>query len=215
MATRSAPQPSGDEGEHLRGGPVQPLGVVDEADHWPVVGMLGQLLRRARPTKKRSGGRPGLRPNAVSSASRCGAGSRSRPSRSGCENWCTAAKGSSISDSIPTTRTTWQSVLPERRSRAARSCRCRPRRGGPAHGSPPPGQPADGRRARRTHECGRAGLPGLSAVTSATPCRHPPTGRQPSIDPPRQDFPDVRRCPGVDQCSTGREAHAPHRMVGD
>jgi hypothetical protein len=43
-------------------------------------------LRTARPTKKRSGAGPGLTPNAVRSASRCGGGRRSRRSSIGAHN---------------------------------------------------------------------------------------------------------------------------------
>ena len=73
-------QPPGDEREHQRGGPVEPLGIVDHAQ------------QRARPRPPRPAGsarrrRPGsgpgdrrrCRPNATCSASRCGAGRRVEP----------------------------------------------------------------------------------------------------------------------------------------
>ena len=59
----------------------------------------------ARPTRKRSGGGPTPRPNAVARASRCGAGRDGTRSRKGRQICCSPAYGSSISDSTPTTRT--------------------------------------------------------------------------------------------------------------
>ena len=53
----------------------------------------------ARPTKKRSGGSPALRPNAVLSASRCGPGSASSRSSIGAHSCCSPAYASSISAS--------------------------------------------------------------------------------------------------------------------
>ena len=61
-------------------------------------------LRTANPTRKRSGGGPAVRPNAVLSASRCGVGRCSRRSSIGAHSACRPAKGSSISDSTPAAR---------------------------------------------------------------------------------------------------------------
>ena len=65
-------------------------------------------LSTARLTRNRSGCAPELKPNAISSASRCGAGSPSRPSSSPTHSWCSPANGSSISHSAPTARHTRQ-----------------------------------------------------------------------------------------------------------
>ena len=59
---------------------------------------------------------PRSMPNAVRSASRCGAGRSSRRPSIGAHNWCSVAKASSISDSTPAARST-------RQSRAACSAR--------------------------------------------------------------------------------------------
>ena len=62
-------------------------------------------LSTARPTRKRSGGGPALRPNAVLSASRCGLGRCPSPSSIGAHSACRPANANSISDSTPASRT--------------------------------------------------------------------------------------------------------------
>ena len=61
-------------------------------------------LRTDNPTRKRSGGGPALRPNAVASASRCGPGSCPRRPSIGAHSACMEANASSISDSMPAAR---------------------------------------------------------------------------------------------------------------
>ena len=61
-------------------------------------------LRTASPTRKRSGGGPALRPNAVLSASRCGPGRCWRRPSIGAHSACRPANASSISDSTPAAR---------------------------------------------------------------------------------------------------------------
>ena len=39
---------SRDEREHLGRGPIQPLGVIDEADHWLRFGVLGELAQQGQ-----------------------------------------------------------------------------------------------------------------------------------------------------------------------
>jgi hypothetical protein len=76
--------------------------------------------RAASPIRNRSAAGPALRPNAVRSASRCGAGRRSRRSSIGAHSWCSTANASSISDWTPTARTTRQpGACPARYSNSA------------------------------------------------------------------------------------------------
>ena len=74
-------------------------------------------LRTANPTRKRSGGGPALRPNAVLSASRCGLGRFRRRPSIGAHSACRPANASSISDSMPAARAI--------RHPSAASVRCR------------------------------------------------------------------------------------------
>ena len=51
-------KPPRDEGEHLGRGPVQPLGVIDEADQRPRVGELGELAQQGEPHEEAIGRLP-------------------------------------------------------------------------------------------------------------------------------------------------------------
>ena len=77
-ADRFCLQPPRNEREHLRRGAIEPLLVIHHADQRLLLGHVGEQAQTARPTKKRSGAGPGLRPNAVCSASRCGPGDARR-----------------------------------------------------------------------------------------------------------------------------------------
>ena len=46
---------SRDEGEHLGRGAIQPLGVIDEADHRPRLGVLGELAQKGQPHEEAIG----------------------------------------------------------------------------------------------------------------------------------------------------------------
>ena len=94
-------------------------------------------LRTASPTRKRSGGGPALRPNAVLSASRCGLGSCPRRPSIGAHSACSPANASSISDSTPAARAIRHPSAAPDSAAAGRSCRPPPRRAGPAPGSGP------------------------------------------------------------------------------
>ena len=76
-------QAAGDEPEHLRGGVVEPLQVVDDAQQRLLSATSASSVSVARPTRKRSGGAPAARPNATSQRLRCGGGSAPTRSSSG------------------------------------------------------------------------------------------------------------------------------------
>ena len=84
------------------GRPVHPLHVIDKADDRTLLSRPDNKLSTASPTRNRSGWVPELKPKAVSNASRCGAGKRSRWSSSCTHSWWRPANGSSISHSAPT-----------------------------------------------------------------------------------------------------------------
>ena len=71
-------QAAGDEPEDLRRRLVEPLRVVDDADQRLLLGDLGEQRQRGEADQEPVRRRAGARPNTVASASRCGAGSRSR-----------------------------------------------------------------------------------------------------------------------------------------
>ena len=77
---------AGDEAQDLRGGAVEPLRVVDDADERLLLGVRGEERQRGEPDRNGSGAGPALSPNTVASASRCGAGRRSRRSRNGAQS---------------------------------------------------------------------------------------------------------------------------------
>ncbi len=94
MPTRLRPEAAGDERQHLRRGAVDPLLIVDQAQQRQ---LLCHVRQQARVPPGRSGtGRvpsPNSCPNAVHSASRCGAGRRSSRSSIGAHSWCRPANG--------------------------------------------------------------------------------------------------------------------------
>ena len=69
---------AGDESEDLCGGLIEPLRVIDDADERLPLGDRAKRVSVASPTRKGSGAGPTFNPKTVASASRCGAGSRSR-----------------------------------------------------------------------------------------------------------------------------------------
>ena len=75
-------EPPGHERQGPRGGDVEPLGVVDDAEKW-LLGRLGQQPEDRQATRNRSGAGPELSPNATSSASCWGCARRSSGSRNG------------------------------------------------------------------------------------------------------------------------------------
>ena len=119
-------------------------------------------LSTASPTTNRSAGAFAPSPNAVSSASRCGPGSRPTRSSIGAHSWCRPAKGSSISYSTPAA---WPRRQPDARSSAYFSSADFPIPASPrmtSTGSRSPGRrPAVGR-APRARRLGRAAHPGRS-----------------------------------------------------
>ena len=64
--------------QHLRGCVIQPLGIVHDANRAAPPRLPTSSVSTASPTRNRSGAGPPLTPNDRRSASRCGAGSRSR-----------------------------------------------------------------------------------------------------------------------------------------
>ena len=95
-------QPARDEPEHLRGGVVEPLAVVHDAQQRLLLRQRPQA-GRAWPARRGSGPahRRSARPSATRSASLLRPGSTSSRSSSGAHSWCRPAYGSSISDSTP------------------------------------------------------------------------------------------------------------------
>jgi len=63
--------------------PVQPLGVIDQAQHRPARRRVGQQRQDRQPDQEASGGGPSTSPNADPSARRCGPGSPFTPPRNG------------------------------------------------------------------------------------------------------------------------------------
>ena len=109
IPTGSASSRRATKRQRQRRGLIEPLRVVDDAQQRT---LLGHLREQARAPPARRGtdpaAAPALRPNTISSAWRCGAGSRSSRSSIGAHSWCRPANASSISDSTPTARATRQ-----------------------------------------------------------------------------------------------------------
>ena len=61
-AHRLPRQPARHEPEHLRGGPIKPLGVIDHADQRPLVGRLAQQTQDRRTEQEPVRRRPGTQP---------------------------------------------------------------------------------------------------------------------------------------------------------
>jgi hypothetical protein len=103
----------------------------------------------ASPTRNRSGCAPVLRPNAVATASRCGAGNRSR--RPGARHQLMKAGERKLHLPFrPMARSTRSPERARRRTSAARTCRFRARRGHQHCASPQPRFPPGAPRASRT-----------------------------------------------------------------
>ena len=94
-------QAPGHEAEHLGGGLVQPLGIIDIHSTGCSSASADSRLSTARPTINRSGGSPRRSPSATSRASACGAGRPGIRSSAGPHSGCRPAKLSSRSASTP------------------------------------------------------------------------------------------------------------------
>ena len=99
-------QATGDEAECVRRPVVEPLGVVDDAQHRSFARQPRQEVERGESHEQPIGCGAGASPNATLNASRCGRGSSSRCSTPGAHSCCNAANGSSCSASLPTMRRT-------------------------------------------------------------------------------------------------------------
>ena len=69
-------QAAGDEGERQRRRVIEPLRVIDDTQQRTLSAASENRLKTAKPARNRSTAAPALSPNAISSAWRCGAGSR-------------------------------------------------------------------------------------------------------------------------------------------
>jgi hypothetical protein len=105
-AIGSASKASRGEDQRLGRRRVEPLRVVDAAQHRARLAGLGEQAEQAGETRKRSCTPSKLSPSAPRSAAAWGAGRRSTSSRHGRTSWCMPAKGSSCSASIPSQRST-------------------------------------------------------------------------------------------------------------
>ena len=106
MHDRLRQQPARHKRQHLCRGSVEPLCVVDRAQQRALLRCLREQAQGRQANEEEIRARPSRSPNVVSSASRCGAGIRSKRSSSGADSRCSAAYANSISDSTPTARTT-------------------------------------------------------------------------------------------------------------
>ena len=99
-------QPPRREQQRVGGGTVQPVGVVDQQSRAPSPASSDSSDRAARPIRNRSAPGVPARPNAPRSACACGGGSTSSRPSPGRSSSCSAANGSSASDSMPVPRST-------------------------------------------------------------------------------------------------------------
>ena len=122
-------EPARDEQQGARRRGVEPLRVVDEAQHRPLLGKLGQQ-REARRRRSGTGPRPPARPaRAHPAAPRPGAAAGGPPRRrAGRISWCRPANGSSDSDSTPRAAST---CMPDARARASSNSAVLPTPGSP------------------------------------------------------------------------------------
>ena len=90
---RLGQQPPGDEAQHLDGGAVEPLGLVDQTHQWPLAGRLGKQAQHGQFDEEPTGDTATRQPEThLSACCWCG-GSTGRPASKGSHNWCSAANG--------------------------------------------------------------------------------------------------------------------------